>query len=435
MTDSVSSDWRGPPSKRRNFLLLQGPCGPFFRTLQASLTARGHNCTRVVLNGGDLIDSARRDRVVYRQSLADWPVWAKDFAEARGITDLVVYGDCRLYHRLAIAILKPLGVRIHVLEEGYLRPNWITCEPDGVNGNSALATLDLDSVGGDVIDRPARKTEVDIKGSHTKYMLMGFWYYMWAVILAPFFPRYISHREIGAWSEGLLWLARLGSWPLRRWRTRQTLGQLADLDQPMHLVLLQLNGDSQLADHSHFNSLRHMVEVCIAEFKAARTARQILVFKNHPLDNGIVNIARLVREETARHGLEGRVFFVESPKLAPLLEKSISVTAVNSTACHQSLRRGIPTMVLGRAVFNHPQIVPRMRLADFFRLRPQMDQAHYDKLVNLLRHTSQFNGGFYSRQGRETLLPALTATLISGETRYDQFKIKGVASRSRLLAS
>ena len=99
------------------------------------------------------------------------------------------------------------------------------------------------------------------------------------------------------------------------------------------------------------------------------------------------------------------------------------------------MRRGIPTMVLGKAVFNHAQIVPRMRLADFFRLRPQMDIANYDKLINLLRHTSQFNGGYYSRQGRATLLPGLTAALIAGETRYERFKIETAVRGRRRMAS
>ena len=90
---------------------------------------------------------------------------------------------------------------------------------------------------------------------------------------------------------------------------------------------------------------------------------------NHPLDNGIVDLRRIIRDEATRHGLEQRVFFVETGKMVPLLEQALSATAINSTACHQALLRGIPTMVLGRAVFNHQQIVPRMRLADFFRLR------------------------------------------------------------------
>ena len=417
----------------RHFLLLQGPCGSFFRRLQIDLTAKGQASTRIVFNGGDLIDTGVSRGLVYRRSLADWPSWVRELAERKGVTDLVVYGDCRHYHRLAIATLKPLGIRVHVLEEGYLRPNWVTCEPDGVNGNSALASLDLDSVGGAVIDKPAETAEVELKGSHLSYMLAGTTYYFWTMVLSPWFPRYISHRDLELTGEAALWLGRILSWPWRRRAAAQVLDKIHALGKPVHLVLLQLNGDSQIKEHSSFGSVRDVVEFCIAEFAAAGTSGQLLVFKNHPLDNGVINLARLVRDEAEARGLGERVFFVESPKLVPLFEKSVSVTAVNSTACHQSLRRGIPTMVLGRAVFNHPQIVPRMRLADFFRLRPHRTVAYYDKLVNLMRHTSQFNGGYYSKQGRDTLLLSLTDALIAGEMRYERFKIDTV-SRVRQLA-
>ncbi len=133
------------------------------------------------------------------------------------------------------------------------------------------------------------------------------------------------------------------------------------------------------------------------------------MFKNHPLDNGVIDLARVIREEAERHGVDDRVFFVETGKLVPLLEMSVSATSINSTACHQALLRGIPTLVLGKAVFNHPQIVSRMRLADFFRMRPCKDRADYDKLVSVMRQTCQFNGGFYSQEGRNLLDPGAGA--------------------------
>ena len=399
--------------EQRHFLLLQGPCGAFFHQLQRSLIKRGNRCTRVILNGGDLASARFDGSLIYRRSFADWPDWIKAVVRKEGITDLVVYGDCRPYHRTAIARLRPLGVRIHVMEEGYLRPNWITHEPDGVNGNSAVTNLDLDQLGGAELEVHPLKAEFELRSMHLHYMLAGILYYLWTLLLTPAFPRYMSHRDLSIVGEAALWLGRIFSWPLRRNRTARALRAIERLNRPVHLVLLQLNGDSQIREHSRFSSVREFVEFCMAEFAASRPADSLLVFKNHPIDNGVVNLARLIREETQRHGLHNRIFFVETGKLVPLLERSISVTAINSTACHQALRRGIPTMVLGRAVFNHPQIVPNMRLADFFRLRPRKNIGDYEKLVNLLRHTCQVNGGFYSRQGRQYLLPALVERMLN----------------------
>lgn len=416
---SVATDAALPS---RHFLLLQGPCGRFYSHLQRNLEAQGHRCTRVAINGGDLISGLFDHVVVYRRSFADWPHWLAEKVQRKNITDLICYGDCRPYHREAITALQALGVRVHVLEEGYLRPNWITCEPGGVNGNSSLTRINLDGIDAARLAGPDQNSEVELHGAHWHYMMSGFAHYFWTFLLTPLFPRYISHRDLDILGEAALWLERFGSWPMRRSRTRKALKAVDDSRRPVHLVLLQLNGDSQLREHSSFQSVRHFVEYCVAEYAASSMADSVLVFKNHPLDNGVVNLGRVVREEAEKHGLADRVFFVDSGKLVPLLEKAISVTAINSTAVHQSLLRGIPTMVLGRAVFNHPQIVARMKLSDFFRLRPHKGIENYRKLIALMRRTCQFNGGFYNAQGRKALLPALTRALIKGVPAPSSFE-------------
>lgn len=402
----------------RHFVLLQMPCGRFGSKLQRAIKSAGHRCTRVAINGGDLVGALRERTIAYTRSFADWPSWIADFVRSGGVTDVICYGDCRPYHRAAIQALKPLGVRVHVLEEGYLRPNWVTCERDGVNGHSLLTGIDLDRVS----IQPVAAPETMLKASNLRYAVAGINYYLWTMLLTPMFPRYETHRDLDVVGEATLWLQRLCSWPFRRSRTERALKAIERLQKPVHLVLLQLNGDSQLKVHSGFRSTRHFVEYSIAEFAASGAQDALLVFKNHPLDSGVIDLNRVIREETERHGLDGRVFFVETGKLVPLLEKSISATAINSTACHQALLRGIPTLVLGKAVFNHPQIVSRMRLADFFKLRPCKNRANYDKLVSLMRQTCQFNGGFYSEDGRSNLLPALVRALVDGMPEARSFE-------------
>lgn len=411
----------------RHFLMLQVPCGSFGRHLKKSLEASGHRCTRVAFNGGDVINGLLGGSVFYRRSLADWSTWVAAYVQDHGVTDLICYGDCRAYHRIAIETLKPLGIAIHVLEEGYLRPNWVTCESGGVNGHSVLARTELDDV--EPLE-PFRSGETKLHASNLRYAFAGISYYSWSWFLTPLFPRYMSHRDLDILGEAALWLHRLFQWPFRRRRTEKALRAISDSGKPVHLVLLQLNGDSQIKVHSDFRSVRHVIEFCVAEFAASGSQDSLLVFKNHPLDNGVIDLDRVIAEEARRHGIEGRVFFVDTGKLVPLLEKAVSATAVNSTACHQALLRGIPTMVLGRAVFNHPQIVPRMRLADFFRLRPCMNRADYEKLIGLMQRTCQFNGGYYSAEGRRVLLPALTKSLIEGMPSVDNF-LKPANGRSK----
>ena len=422
LNQGVNPPTRASVLQPRHFLLLQGPCGRFYSHLQRAIEADGHRCTRIAINGGDFVSGLFDGITIYRRSFTDWPQWLAALATRETITDLVCYGDCRPYHRAAIAALEAQGVAIHVLEEGYLRPNWITCEPGGVNGNSALTRINLDRIdAGRVVDK-GEIAEVKIKGAHWHYILSGFAHYFWTLMLTPVFPRYVSHRDLDILGEAALWLERFFAWPARRSRTARALKAIGRMGHPVHLILLQLNADSQLRDHSSFRSVRHFVEFCLAEFAASSVSDAVLVFKNHPLDNGVINLGRVIREEAQRLGLSDRVFFVDSGKLVPLLENAISVTAINSTAVHQALLRGIPTMVLGKAVFNHPQIVPRMRLADFFRLRPYKGIDSYRKLVGLMRKSSQYNGGFYSGEGRRALLPSLVRALVDGAPEPRSFE-------------
>ena len=407
MTKPGGKSWTSAEAER-HFLLLQMPCGNFGRELQSSLMVAGQACTRIVFNGGDLMGARGQHFVSYRRSAAEWPVWIEAFAVSQGVTDLVCYGDCRPYHCAAIDVLKPLGVRIHVLEEGYLRPNWITCEPNGVNGFSDLTELDVEALP----VSPEAAPEIELPPSFMSYCLLGFMHYFWIFMLRPMFPHYVSHRELGVTTEAMLWLGRLASLPLRRIRLKRLYDTIRQLDKPVHLVLLQLNGDSQVKVHSDFRTVADFVRYCIAEFAASGVADDLLVFKNHPLDNGVISLGRLIRKEAEHHGLAGRVFFADGGNLVSLLGSSASAISINSTACHQALRRGIPTLLVGRTVFNHPSISSHVPMREFFALLPRKSRADYDKLINYMMQTCQINGGFYSNEGREILMPRLVARLM-----------------------
>ena len=125
---------------RREFLFLQGPPGPFFLELSRALDACDVGVHRINLSGGDCYDW-RGEATDYRGRMRDWPMFFDRFVRANKITDLVLFGDCRPMHQAALRMAQLRGVHIHVFEEGYIRPDWMTLERDGVNGRqSVLAT-------------------------------------------------------------------------------------------------------------------------------------------------------------------------------------------------------------------------------------------------------------------------------------------------------
>jgi capsular polysaccharide export protein len=418
MTSRVSNELN---PAGRHFLLLQGPCGRFFAALTRELHARGAKVTRIAFCGGDVLDSLGQNFIIYRRSFAEWPVWIRDKVADLGVTDIVLYGDCRPYHEMAVRVLKPRGIRIHAFEEGYIRPHWITYERGGVNGHSPLIGMDFEAVcrnpeavapfdGGTAVKSPLRGYVTAIMRHHFTTM-----------VTALVFSGYRSHREYSIAAEVLSWAKRIWSWPLRRLRTHRAFRHLKSLTSEYHLVLLQLDSDSQVKAHSDFNSLVEFIEVCIREYAASAHADQPLVFKNHPLDPGMINIRRVVRELAERHRVANRVFFADTGKLARFLKRACTVVSINSTGCHQSLARGIPTLVLGRAIYRHPGIVADMKLGDFFRARPTVDREKYEEFFNFLKRTSQVNGGFYTRQGRELCMKRLGDLMFAEAGPYDPY--------------
>jgi capsular polysaccharide export protein len=122
----------------RAFVFLQGPPGPFFRLLGEEMTRQGLTVHRINVSGGDRLDWPD-GAVNFRGRYSEWPVFFDKFLRENRITDLLVYGDCRPYHLAAHGVAALRNVRTHVLEEGYLRPHWMTLEPEGVNARSTLS--------------------------------------------------------------------------------------------------------------------------------------------------------------------------------------------------------------------------------------------------------------------------------------------------------
>ena len=123
---------------RRAFLLLQGVCSPFFARLADELQAAGHAVLKLNFNAGDALYWARRPGWHFRGTLDELGEFLETRYARHGITDQVMFGDCRPVHRCASACAARNGVRTHVFEEGYFRPYWITLESEGANGRSRL---------------------------------------------------------------------------------------------------------------------------------------------------------------------------------------------------------------------------------------------------------------------------------------------------------
>ncbi len=413
----------------RRFLFLQGPHGPFFKRLARMLRAAGAEVWRVGFNAGDAAFwPDRGSYIAYQDPPCAWPDRFRDIVTEKGITDIVLYGDTRRIHADAVDVARDLGLTVHVLEEGYLRPYWITYERDGSNGNSALMDLSIPQMRQMLAD-----AELDIPeapahwGDMRHHVFYGAVYHGFLLLANRAYRNFRPHRAQSVMEEFRLYLKRLLLMPFL-WADRVVATQrIKHGGFPYHLALLQLEHDSSFQSHSPFATMTEFLEVVIDGFARGAPTHHHLVFKAHPLEDGRAPLRREIKRLAAEHDAGDRVHYVRGGKLAQLLDHARSAVTVNSTAAQQALWRGLPLKAFGQAVYAKPEFVSTQPLTDFFARPARPDARAYRDYRHFLLETSQIAGGFYSARGRRQLLRQIVDMMLAPEDPYDAFA-KGTAT-------
>jgi len=383
---------------KRSYLFLQGVCSPFFGQLADRLTEAGHQVHKINFNGGDLAYWWPRPALSFRGNLEALPDFLDGLYQRLGITDQVLFGDRRPVHRPAILRGERYGIRNHVYEEGYFRPHWVTLEREGVNGHSLLPR-DPDwfySVGAGLPDAvPAQPFHSPfwIRAAHDVA------YHVSSSINPLAFPRYQTHAPVNAVVEYAAYVHRFAKLPFLKGKDEARLNDLIQQSTPFFLLPLQLNGDAQIRDHSRFANMAEVMEFVMASFAQHAPADARLLIKNHPLDMGLVNYPAIIRDLSARFGLNGRVDYLETLKLEPILRHAQGMVTVNSTAGALSLELGLPTITLSDPIYNLPGLCFQGVLDDFWTAGFKPDPELFRRFRNTVIHTTQINGDFYCQTG------------------------------------
>ena len=389
------------PSARR-FLFLQGPPGPFFRQLADALVEAGASVFRINLSGGDQRDWPDA-ATPYRGLMRDWPLFFDRYVRQHSITDVVMFGDCRPVHMRAGRLARLRGIHIHVFEEGYIRPDWMTLERDGVNGFSpfdrrAEAILAAAASLPEVPDLPA------ITASFGRRAHDSYWHYHRVITgrLLLRYPFYTSHRPGSILVEGFGWLRRFA---LRERRAKEAEQVLAAIEgKPYFLFPLQISGDYQIRAHSPFLSMGMALDYVLASFAQHAPADALLLVKEHPLDVGFRNWRSTLRRRSAKYGLTGRVLHIDGGDLQLLCRNSRGVVCVNSTSGTLALAAGMPVIVLGDAVYDVPGITHQGSLDRFWQKPEAPDMDLWEAFRKVLHHQCLVRGGVASESATRELI-------------------------------
>ncbi len=383
----------------KHALLLQGPVGPFFRRFADELCGRGIKVSKVNFNAGDALfyrPGRDRDVITYKGRLEDWAETFRTLVTERGIDAIFLFGDCRPIHRPAVQLAHDLGIKVWVFEEGYLRPDYVTLERDGVNGNSRLPK-DPEFYRRATAGLPAAPEPLPLGNTFYHHMLWTILHSIALTFCFWLYPRYRHHRNANtfvqafSWSRGALRKVRY------RVRERGILERLVrDHDGRYVVVPLQVHCDSQLS-HSKYASMEAFIEEVVRTFVANAPADQLLVVKHHPHDTPYRDYTRYLRDLGRRFGCADRLVYVHDLHLPTLLKHARAVVTMNSTVGTSALHHRAPVKVMGRAIYDIPGLTCQRPLADFFVEPGQVDGELYERFNRWLRATNQVNGSFYKR--------------------------------------
>lgn len=397
--------------KKRVFLFLQGPSSPLFAAIAARLEATGTKCLRINLNLGDWIFWRRQNGYNYRGRQENFQAYIEQFLSAHGVTDIILLGEERPYHKVATIAAKKRGISVYVVEMGYLRPDWVTFERDGMSSNSNFPRDPTE-----ILSRAARFPEPDWSQKYNQtffadasYDLL---YNLPNVFFWLFYPFYKRHGLFHPLHEYYGWIFRLLKSRSRTLHAERVVGAILRASDPFYVYPLQLQTDYQLRAHSDFKGQEQAIEGIIHSFMRYAPSAAGLVVKIHPLDNGLIRWEKVVSDIVASLGEDQRrVTVIDGGRLEDLYPLCSGVVTVNSTAALPAIRMRKPVKVCGRAIYDVDGLTFQGSLDEFWTASFIPDDALQKAFFKLLASQYQVRGNFYSREGAEAAAQAIADRL------------------------
>ncbi len=383
----------------KNILLLQGPMGNFFNRLDKLFVEHGANTFRIGLNAGDEFFADANHFTPYRGKLDDWELFIEKFFKDHAVDIIFLFGDCRVYQEKAIKVAKTIGVKVYVFEEGYIRPDFITLEEDGVNDNSKLPR---DREFYDSLEYNSKKgcKRKDLKHFGNTYGAMAIQatiYYLVANMLFFRYPYYQHHRKFSIMLEALYGIRNLFRKYWYKIIERNKIKLFKTIyNKQYYFVALQAYEDFQVKRHSDFNSIEEFISEVLLSFSKFAPKETFIVFKHHPMDRGKKNYKRFITKLAKELECQERVFVVYDLHLPTLLKNTIATITINSTVGISSLYHKTPTICLGRAFYDIKGLTSKgIKIDDFWENYQPVDYTLFQKYRCYLVEKTQINASFY----------------------------------------
>ena len=386
--------------RKTKVMLLQGPVGPFFSQLQNALEAQNIDVVRVCLNSGDAIFSKRSGRLIYSGVAEEWESWIGAQLSKGEIDCIIMFGSERYAHKIARDVAIEKGVRVIALEEGYVRPGYVTIEEFGNNAKSPLAGRVPDP---DYIPLESA-APIEVKDGFFRMCSFGAIYFTGRGVLSLGKRRKLFHRDVKLVPDLFYWMRNAFRRALSAKPDMKTIEKLAtDWDKMFYLVPLQVSKDSNIKYSGQGWSSKRLISESVASFSKTAPAGTRLVFKIHPMERGHNNLNPVIRSEAAAFGVSERVDIIETGPLATLTKHCRGMITINSTSGLSAIFHGVPLLVLGRAVYSNAKLAICSKngsaFNDFWTSNHVADAKLRHSFLSWIKDLALKPGDFYSKNG------------------------------------
>jgi capsular polysaccharide export protein len=402
----------GEPPARKRFLFLQGPVSPFFQEVGAGLRALGHAVHRINLHWGDRLFWRGPGAVDFHGTPAEWPAFVGRFLDEHRITQLVLLGEQRPYHKVAIAEAAAREVEVVATDLGYIRPDWIVMERDGLNASSRF-TRDPEAI----IRLGAALPPPDLVTRHRDdFRVQALWdvaYNLAGQMRWPGFRHYRGHQIYHPIPFYFGILRRLAKRGRDHRKADRILRELSGTG-PLYLMALQMENDFSIRAYSRYTDMDTPLREVSRSFAQHAPAGTHLLVKAHPLDPGLKNWGQRVRQIAAEFGLQGRMHYLGGGNLGAMVEQVQGVVTVNSTVGLRAILGQTPTFALGEALYRIPGLVFPGTLDRFWTEAPPPDPALREGFLRAVAHSLHIRGVYHAPEGRRVAVEGAVRRLHEG---------------------
>jgi capsular polysaccharide export protein len=349
----------------------------------------------------------------YRGRIEDWRAYLTRFLDNNSISHLFLLGDQRPHHKIAIVEARARGIEVVCGELGYLRPDWLVLERDGMSSYSRMPR-DPSVIRSLAPNFPVPDLTVRFRTPFWLFATLDIIYNLGAAFFWPLYPGYVRHAIDHPVVEYLSWVRQWFRLPTERRHSERAHRTLLSSSAPTFVLPLQLSTDYQIRAHSTYSDMVAPTRDVIVSFaeNAAPDAR--LVIKRHPLDPGLTRWRRLVRQIAAEQNVSDRVLYLHDGDLGQIFRSAAGCVTINSTAALQALQLGCPVKVLGNAIFDVPGMTFQGPLEAFWSSAKPPDASLVADFVRLLAGALHIRGGYYTQQELDISVPATVERLEEG---------------------